>query len=84
MGIVRQTVLYLGRPIYQGDSREGLVVYNAMDESVEKVKLVIKNFITAYDENNEPSGFVDLQLYFKRIPLIKERLKAAVLVRADT
>ena len=84
MGIVRQTVLYLGRPIYQGDSREGLVVYDGMAESVEKVKLVIRNFITAYDENNEPSGFVDLQFYFKRIPLVKERLKAATIARADT
>jgi len=74
MGIVRQTVLYLGRPIYQGDSREGLSAYDPMDESVEKAKLVIKNFITAYDENNEPSGFLDLQFYFKRVPLVKERL----------
>jgi hypothetical protein len=84
MGIVRQTVLYLGRPIYQGDSREGLVVYDAMDESVEKVKLVIKSFITAYDENNEPSGFVDLQFYFKRIPLVKERLKATASLHIDS
>jgi hypothetical protein len=85
MGIVRQTVLYLGRPIYQGDSREGLVVYDAMAESVEKIKLVIKNFITAYNENNEPSGFVDLQFYFKRHPLVKEHLKAtATLARNDT
>ncbi len=84
MGIVRQTVLYLGRPIFQGDSREGLVVYDPMDESVEKVKLVIKNFITAYDENNEPSGLTDLQFYFKRVPLQKERLQTVIAARADT
>lgn len=84
MGIVRQTVLYLGRPIFQGDSREGLVVYDAMHESVEKVKLVIKNFITAYDENNEPSGFTDLQFFFKRVPLEKERLRPVTAAQADT
>ncbi|MBI3587028.1 MAG: DUF4159 domain-containing protein [Ignavibacteriales bacterium] len=78
MGIVRQTVLYLGRPIFQGDSREGIVVYDPLDESVEKIKLVMKNFIIGYDENGEPSEYVDLQFYFKRTPLVKERLKALV------
>jgi hypothetical protein len=84
MGIVRQTVLYLGRPIYQGDSREGLVVYDPLDESVDKVKLVLKNFITAYDENNEPSGFLDLEFFFKRVPLMKESLNRALAARADS
>lgn len=84
MGIVRQTVLYLGRPIFQGDSREGLVVYDAMNESVEKVKLIIKSFITAYNENNEPSEFLDLQFYFKRVPLLKERFKSMTVAHADT
>jgi hypothetical protein len=69
MGIVRQTVLYLGRPIFQGDSREGIVVYDPLHESVEKVKLVMNNFITGYDENNEPSEFLNLQFYFRRVPL---------------
>ncbi|MBI3789041.1 MAG: DUF4159 domain-containing protein [Ignavibacteriales bacterium] len=76
MGIVRQTVLYLGRPIFQGDSREGIVVYDPLDESVEKVKLVMKNFITGYDENGEPSEYADLQFYFRRTQLVKERLKS--------
>lgn len=84
MGIVRQTVLYLGRPIFQGDSREGLVVYDPMDESVEKVKLMIKSFITAYDENNEPTGYTDLQFFFKRVPLQKEKLASVIAARADT
>ncbi|MEK6755898.1 MAG: DUF4159 domain-containing protein [Bacteroidota bacterium] len=75
MGIVRQTVLYLGRPIFQGDSREGIVVYDALDESIDKVKLVMKGFITAYNENNEPSEFLDLQFYFKRVPLQKDRFQ---------
>lgn len=78
MGIVRQTVLYLGRPIFQGDSREGIVVYDPLDENVDKIKLVMKNFIIGYDENNEPSEYVDLQFYFKRTPLVKERLKSLI------
>ncbi len=72
MGIVRQTVLYLGRPIFQGDSREGIVVYDPLHESVERVKLVMNNFMTGYDENNEPSEFANLQFFFRRVPLNKE------------
>jgi len=77
MGIVRQTVLYLGRPIFQGDSREGIIVFDPMDESVEKTKLVMKNFIVGYDENNEPSEFVDLQFYFRRTLLRRDLFQAA-------
>jgi hypothetical protein len=84
MGIVRQTVLYLGRPIFQGDSREGLIVFDPTHESVEKVKLVIKNFITAYDENNEATGFLDLQFFFKRVPLEKDKLRPISVAQADT
>jgi hypothetical protein len=74
MGIVRQTVLSMGRPIYQGDSREGIVVYDPLHESVEKIKLVLNDFIIGYDENNEPSEFLSLQFFFRRIPLRKETI----------
>lgn len=77
MGIIRTTVLYLGRPIYQGDSREGLVVYDPLHESVQKVKLVLDDFIVGYDENNEPSEFLDLQFFFRRKPLVREELGPA-------
>lgn len=83
MGIVRQTMLYLGRPIFQGDSREGLTVYDPAHESVAKVKLVMNNFITGYDENNEPSEFTNLQFYFRRVPLKKEQFTPPV-VAVDT
>jgi len=74
MGIVRRTLLYLGRPIFRGDSREGLVVYDPLAEGVGKVRLTFKNFILGYDENNEPNEFVTLTFYFKRVPLLKEKL----------
>jgi hypothetical protein len=69
MGIIRTTVLYLGRPIYAGDNREGFVVYDPLHESVERVKLTLKDFILGYDENNEPSEFATFTFFFRRIPL---------------
>lgn len=78
MGIIRTNVLYLGKPIYQGDSREGLVVLDPLHESVQKVKLTMKNFIVGYDENNEPNEFVTIHFYFKKAPLAKEKIKPRI------
>ena len=74
MGISRRTMLYYGKPIYKGDSRDGLVVYDPIVDKVEKLKINISKFITGYDENNEPSDFIDLNFFFKQVPLDKESL----------
>ena len=67
MGLVRTTVLYLGRPIYAGDNREGLVVYDPLVETILQVKLILKDFIVGYDQNNEPNDFTSMQFFFKRV-----------------
>ncbi|CUS85917.1 hypothetical protein JGI16_10876, partial [Candidatus Kryptonium thompsonii] len=71
MGIARRTMLTYGRPLYKGDSREGLVVFDPLSEGVERIKVVLKNFIVGYDENNVPSDFIDINFYFKRVPVIR-------------
>ncbi|MEO8398580.1 MAG: hypothetical protein ABI550_02065 [Ignavibacteriaceae bacterium] len=68
MGIARRNMLYYGKPIYKGDSRDGLIVFDPIVNSVEKLKITINDFILSYDENNEPSEFKDLIFYFKQIP----------------
>lgn len=86
MGIARRTMLYYGKPIYKGDSREGLIVFDPIVNSVEELKVTIKNFVLEYDENNEPSDFTDLVLYFKQVPLVKEAIitKTQVAAQSDT
>jgi hypothetical protein len=87
MGIARRTMLYFGKPIYKGDNREGLVVFDPMEESVRQLKISVKNFITAYDENNEPSEFKDLTFYLSQQPLSEEAVSdraARALAGEDT
>ncbi len=72
MGIARRTMLTYGRPLYKGDSREGLIVFDPLSEGVERIKVVLKNFIVGYDENNMPSNFIDINFYFKRVPVIRK------------
>lgn len=66
MGIVRRTMVYLGKPIYAGDFREGFIVLDPVDESVEKVKITLQKFILGYNETNEPDNFGNYVFYFKK------------------
>lgn len=85
MGIARRTMLYYGKPIYKGDSRDGLVVYDPIVDEVEKLKISIPKFVLGYDENNEPSDFMDLNFFFSQVPLDKESLgKVQTIVASDT
>ncbi|KAB2923657.1 MAG: DUF4159 domain-containing protein [Bacteroidetes bacterium] len=66
MGIVRRNVHYLGKPIFRGDVRDGLVVFDPLVEEVEQVKVTMKDFILGYDENNQASEFEDIAFYFTK------------------
>lgn len=67
MGIVRRTVHYLGKPIFRGDVRDGLIVFDPLVDEVEQVKLSIKDFILGYDENNQASEFGTFNFYFTKV-----------------
>ena len=43
MGIVRRTVHYLGKPVFRGDVRDGLIVFEPLTDGVEQLKLTVKN-----------------------------------------
>jgi len=74
MGIARRTMLYYGKPVYKGDSRDGLIVFNPIVDDIEKLKITVKDFVTGYDENNEPSEFQDFVFYFKQVPVKEQTL----------
>ena len=71
MGVLRRTAFVLSRPLFSGDSRDGIVTYDPLDPSVERVKITYENVILGYDENNEPSRFTTISFYFKRVPMVK-------------
>lgn len=83
MGIVRRTVLSLGKPVFRGDVRDGLLVFDPLSESVEHVKIDVKDFITGYDENNQPSNFLSLAFYFRRVPFVPPETKNGFVAGRD-
>ncbi len=74
MGISRRTMHYYGKPIYKGDSRDGLIVFDPVVENVKKMKISIKNFVLSYDENNDPSEFTDLVFSFDQRAMTDEEM----------
>lgn len=85
MGIVRRTVVYLGKPVFRGDVRDGLIVFDPLADGVEHVKIDMKDFITGYDENNQPSNYLSLSFYFKRVPFVAPSTQAGFVAgREDT
>ena len=79
MGIVRRTAFILSRPLFAGDSRDGIISYDPLDPSVERVNITYKDVILGYDENNEPSQFTTVIFSFKRAPLIRPQAPADIL-----
>lgn len=71
MGIIRRTMLTYGKPIYAGDYREGFIVFDPVDESVDRIKLTLRKFILGYNENNEPDKFANYTFYFRKTKLDK-------------
>ncbi|MCX6138931.1 MAG: DUF4159 domain-containing protein [Ignavibacteriales bacterium] len=68
MGIIRRTVHYLGKPVFRGEVRDGLIVFDPLSNEVDQLRLDFKDFILGYDENNTPSEFGNYSFYFKRVP----------------
>ncbi|NUN07689.1 MAG: DUF4159 domain-containing protein [Ignavibacteriaceae bacterium] len=76
MGIARRTMHYYGKPIYKGDSRDGLIVFDPVVEEVKRLRITIKNFVLSYDENNEPNEFTDLTFSFDQRAMTDEEILA--------
>ncbi|MHC1736771.1 MAG: DUF4159 domain-containing protein [Ignavibacteriaceae bacterium] len=72
MGIVRRTMLTYGKPIYKGDTRDGLIIFDPVADNIEKLKISIDRFVVSYDENNDPAEFANLEFYFKQVVVPKE------------
>ena len=66
MGIIRRIVHYYGKPVFRGDVRDGLIVFDPLVDEVERIRLTFNDFILEYDENNQASEFTSMDFYFRR------------------
>lgn len=84
MGIIRRIVHYLGKPVFRGDVRDGLIVFDPLADEVENVKITMKDFILGYDENNQASEFTTLNFYFRRTQYEPPKITQGEVVGRDS
>ena len=61
MGIVYKTVYHRERPIFKGDQRSGMLVFDPLRKENEKVSLTISDFVLAFDASGNPEKTVNIE-----------------------
>ena len=65
MGLVRQT-LYIDGPVFKGDTKEGMLVFDPLHASVKSIELTFQDFVLEYDANNWPAKTENFVFKFTR------------------
>lgn len=66
MGIVRTNNYELDQKIFKGESYGGFIVFNPLDDEVEEVHLVLKDFVLKFNAFGKPLETVDIAFAFDR------------------
>jgi len=66
MGTIRRVVHYYGKPVFRGDVRDGLIVFDPLVDGVERIRMTFNDFVLGYDENNQASELTSMNFYFRR------------------
>jgi len=64
MGILYKTVYHRHRPIFRGDRRSGLLVFDPLPEDNDELTLRIDDFVLAFDASDSPLEVVDADFRF--------------------
>ncbi len=72
MGVVRSHNYAGDQPIFKGENYSGFVVFGPLVENIGKVRLVLKDFVTKFDQFGAPLEKKDIIFDFKRSVELKE------------
>jgi hypothetical protein len=64
MGILYKTVYHRHRPIFRGDRRNGLLVFDPLPEENDELRIVIDDFVLAFDASDSPREVLDVDFRF--------------------
>ena len=64
MGLINKSVYHRHRPIFKGDRRTGLLVYDSLPEDTQEIRLVVKEFVLSFDASGNPENTVDVEFRF--------------------
>lgn len=64
MGIIYKTVYHRDRPIFRGDTRTGMLVFDPLPEETDELLLRIGEFVLAFDTSDNPEETIDVEFRF--------------------
>lgn len=64
MGNVRSSAYLEDQKVFKGESYSGMLVFDPLDEEVQQVRLVLKDFVLKFDASDQPLETVDIVLEF--------------------
>ena len=66
MGLVRSNNYGIDEKIFKGESYEGFIVFESLDDEVETVRLQLRDFVLKFNAFNQPIETVDIAFAFDR------------------
>jgi len=65
MGTVYKTIYHRNRPVFREDRRTGMLVFDALPEGTQEIRLEIKDFVLSFDASDNPEQTVDVEFRFR-------------------
>ena len=63
-GLINKTVYHRQRFVFKGDRRTGLLVFDPLTANTRQIRLLVKEFVLAFDANGNPEEMVDVEFVF--------------------
>lgn len=65
MGIIYKTVYHRDRPLFRGDTRTGLLVFDPLPEENDELLLRVEGFVLSFDASGNPEETIDVEFRFQ-------------------
>ncbi len=66
MGNVRSSTYRVETKVFKGESYSGLLTFSPLDEEVDRVQLILEDFVLRFDASDQPLEAVDILFSFDR------------------
>ena len=63
-GLINRSIYHRHRPVFKGDQRAGLLVFDPLSEDAAEIRLEVKEFVLSFDANGNPEETVDVEFTF--------------------
>ena len=63
-GLINRSIYHRHRPVFKGDRRAGLLVFDPLPDKTRQIRLAVREFVLSFDANGNPEETVDVEFEF--------------------